>query len=464
MNHPIVQWIKSNVLIVIFGIIVVAAFVALPLISNGMNAEVEEKLEGRLRLANDLTRLNQTQVDLKNPSPLAEPMAPQTALINPAALREFSDLAAARKTEADEVFQVAERHNQRGREVLVSSVFPKPAAGREFTVTEEMSHALNAAYRDLLNRLNAGEAPSLESMQDTLVRHQKQYITNQLNKPSRTDLTDEELQRLREELGARRFGIVREQAQTIRTYATIEAINPPSWKYGQTPMPTPEDLFEWQWDYWAIEDILLALDQANAGAAHVLEAPVKRIISIDRLDAPDQKRDSGGATPGGGGIGGGSGPFLSGGGSGMGSGGGDTDRPNAGGGQQPTPQQPQPADPTKEVVRDFSQSFTGRVTNPLFDVRLYRVHMIVESARLRSVIDNLGRQNFMTVVGLEMLPADPYESLQAGYYYGAESTVDVILDVETIWLRSWTTPFMPDGTKAALKISTPAKPAQPGGA
>jgi len=40
------------------------------------------------------------------------------------------------------------------------------------------------------------------------------------------------------------------------------------------------DCWYWQLGYWAIEDVLGTIGQCNAGAAHVLEAPVKRLIRV----------------------------------------------------------------------------------------------------------------------------------------------------------------------------------------
>ena len=304
-------------------------------------------------------------------------------------------------------------------------------------------------------------------MQETLIRQQKAFITTQLNKQTRSDLNGEELEKLREHLGGSRLDMVRERAQAISVYATIDAINPPSWEEGQTE-PTLAEVFEWQWDFWAIEDVLRAVRAGNDDAPNVQAAPVKRVLSIDRIDASDRtaRGGGGGATLGGGG---GGGPFLSGGGGGGGAlpGGGGIEMPRGGGasgGQQQSQQTSQgpSADPTKEVSRDFNASFTGRTTNPLYDVRLYRLRMVVEADEVQNVVDHLGRQNFMTVVGLEMWPADNYEDLEAGYFYGGEATVELVLDLETIWLRSWTTKFMPEETRKALNIPLETQEPQQG--
>ena len=49
-----------------------------------------------------------------------------------------------------------------------------------------------------------------------------------------------------------------------------------------------------------------------------------------------------------------------------------------------------------------------------------------------------------------------YAAAGAGYFYGSEPVTEVTLLVETIWLRSWTTPFMPDEVKTSLGIPVEA--------
>ena len=43
------------------------------------------------------------------------------------------------------------------------------------------------------------------------------------------------------------------------------------------------DLFEWQWQFWIAQDMLMALTEANRQYASVVEAPVKRLVSMTVL-------------------------------------------------------------------------------------------------------------------------------------------------------------------------------------
>ena len=101
---------------------------------------------------------------------------------------------------------------------------------------------------------------------------------------------------------------------------------------------------------------------------------------------------------------------------------------------------------------DFSYSYTGRKSNSLYDVRLVDVELVIETTQIPAVLDAISRQNFITIIGLSMTPADPYQAVAEGYFYGAEPVSNVTLQLETLWLRAWTTQFMPPALKETLGI------------
>jgi hypothetical protein len=80
------------------------------------------------------------------------------------------------------------------------------------------------------------------------------------------------------------------------------------------------------------------------------------------------------------------------------------------------------------------------------------VRLVVDTARIPQVLDAIARRNFMTVLNLEMMPADHYEAAQAGYFYGTAPVSTLNLTIESVWLRAWTAEFMPDELKLALGI------------
>jgi hypothetical protein len=90
------------------------------------------------------------------------------------------------------------------------------------------------------------------------------------------------------------------------------------------------------------------------------------------------------------------------------------------------------------------------------DVRYVNLDIVVETAPIPEVIDAIAQQNFMTVIWLRLNPVDSYEAARDGYYYGPEPVSHLSLQVETVWLRSWTAEHMPAATRSALGImSTP---------
>ena len=110
------------------------------------------------------------------------------------------------------------------------------------------------------------------------------------------------------------------------------------------------------------------------------------------------------------------------------------------------------ADPSREVPRDFAVSFTGRTSNPLFDVRRVELVVIVDSTRMPEVFDALAAQNFITILDAQVDAVDMFEEIQDGYFYGGAAVSRLTLELETIWIRDWTAQFMPVELKQSLGI------------
>jgi hypothetical protein len=315
---------------------------------------------------------------------------------------------------------------------------------------EQFKDEVIAANRELLQTLDPGLPPSLESMKEELATKRAQFIAIELKKELSETLTDEETELLQKDLRAARMAKYAEAAAAIGIYATEAALNLPVWD--RTRAYSMLELFEWQWQYWIHQDIIKAIADANADSESVLTAPVKRILNI--AVAPIDSARSGGAPAGGAPAGG-----MSGGMSGGFSGGGTSGR-GGGAGTAPSASPPNPAQP---VPLDYGRSFTGRVTNPLYDVRYVQLDLDVATRDLPDVLDALARQNFITVINMAIAPVDPFEVAESGYLYeGPVSRVS--LHLETVWLRDWTAQFMPPEVKRMLGVyEPPAAPQDPMG-
>lgn len=425
--NVVLEWVKSNVLIVVFSVVMIAALITLPLIASGMNDDVAQEVDRRARKLNELGQLERTQV-----SPPGRAGETQAALVNERFLQNFRNSVRLAQEDADQVYGAALAHNHKDRGIIrpQEPVFPTLPRGEEETVPWRFYESVGDAYRDLFQELRMGGPPELETMREDIESRERQFRTHTLSKEPDDPLTDEEARELREVLSSLRLMRYEQAAESVSLYATKEILQRPSWSDGQ--LPSISQMFEWQWRYWIQEDVLRALAMANASSPSVLEAPVKRIIWLGVGSSPAQASGSGTADDRGrGGMGGGG--TGGGGGGGVGMSGG---APN----------------PVTEAPVDFSVSLTGRRSNPLYDVRYVDLEIVVDSNRIPEVLDALAQYNFMTVIGLRKQPADPYAAAASGYFYGPSPVSLLTLQLETVWFREWTSEFMPDDVKQALGI------------
>lgn len=77
---------------------------------------------------------------------------------------------------------------------------------------------------------------------------------------------------------------------------------------------------------------------------------------------------------------------------------------------------------------------------------------MVETAKIPLVTDAIVQQNFIAITNVRISPVDPFVAIQSGFFYGESPVSTVVLSLESIWLRQWTGPLMPDEVR--LKFHT----------
>ncbi len=445
---PVLDWIKSNVLVVVFAVVAIGALVAGWFLSSSMNASVRLQAEARARKMTELTALEKSSVTLNIPG--KEPVT-KSLVLNQPLLDQYKEITDKLRGDADQVHALALAHNRRDHKPVLDGVFPQPPAAKRQTIAFAMHKELVAAYDALIKSVNGGMPPVNEQMGDDLMRRESQFVQSTLKKASREALDATELQALKSELTKSRLGIYGEQAQKISLYVSPSNLDIPM--SPERAVPSLGTLFDWQWKYWVTSDVLGAIADASATAnggtpGSVLKSPVKRVISIRIPDGGfTAKQQPQGASFGGSNSGAGFG------------GSGDGSTPSAAAapapGVEPVLAPPQ-IDQTAEAARDYKRSFTGRETNPIFDVRRAEVVLVIETARLPEFFDALARRNFMTVLDVKVQPADAFAAARDGFIYGKAPVSTVSMTVESVWLREWTAPLMPADVRTALGITVPA--------
>lgn len=438
----VLNWVRANAYTVIFVAIMIAAPVALWVVAGRMNSSVRADVEKRAAKLPELSRLEKTPVRLENPVAGNTPVN-ATVVVNRQLLDRYREVAGQIRQDADRIRQEALEHNGKGRGVLLPELFPQPPAYQVETIPVEMYRALDAAYRSLLTEVRAGAPPSEERMREAMQAAEERFRTQILMKGAGGELTADENAWLQEQLATTRLSSYADAARQIAFYAQLDGLDVPS----ESERPARADsagliqMFDWQWDYWIAQDIVRALADANASYGSVVEGPVKGLESLyvaDVAAAADAGAPAGGGAPTGAGFG------------------------PAGGGKRKGESAPSgqpagaPLNPGREVPRDYSVSFTGRTSNPLYDVRIADVVVLADTAKIPEVFDALARQNFMTVLDASVEAVDLYDAVASGFYYGAAPVSRLTMRIETIWLREWTSPFMPAEVKQALGIPVQA--------
>ncbi len=438
----VLGWVKSHLVVVICTAVVV---VSLPLgfvFSSRMNAKIREAAE---KEGNDqLRQIQNARVSYVIPSLLPDErpvelarQAPNAALT--AWVKEQRDRRAA---EASGVMRRAVEFNRRGHRPLVQGLFPDPPsdATQQLRLKGELLNLLAgdssgdrpSLYETLFAEIGAGSPPSpervFESVRDVEERERERLLADS---PT-GQLTAEQQAKLTEQLVNRRIGEYQRRAREISVYADLTSLDRTGFDKRSSLLPPPRvtdaqggalpdvaELFQWQWDAWLVGDLLSAVARANTSPdgdrQDVENAVVKRIEKISVEDLPLY---------------------------------GDAKLPRL-------------SAPEGSVPLDRSTSVTGRVsseTNKLYDVRRAKMTVVVSSERLPVFLDALGQTNMITVLSVNLSGVDVWADLQKGYFYGREPVVRAELELETLWLRSWTGPLMPRYVRQRLGVELTGEP------
>ncbi|MCA9297072.1 MAG: hypothetical protein KC983_11155 [Phycisphaerales bacterium] len=448
--NKILDWVKSNPLIVVFAVLMIAALITMPMLAGKMNAAVKKDTADKARKITEIKGLK-TTIEV----PGVE--GSQSGLINKKFIDRYKVVTEVTKKDAEQVHAEALAFNRKKRGVFLSREFPNPAPERLIVMPADFHDELMDGYAELFERINIGQPADAAGVAEKLVQERRRFYSS-IGKEDGDKLNDEETTELARRLTAVRLTAYTDAASKISFYLNPADLNLPG--YAENESYSLSLLYNWQWQYWVISDVLNALAEANRKSTNVLQAPVKRVQYIDISGFPAAAASS---IPTGGFQGSGGGARGSGGPGGFGGGGGGGGSMNAGGGRSgpgegagaPSGQAPNPKVPTP---LDYNVSFTGRKTNPLYDVVRIDLGLVVSATDLPLVLDALAKENFITVLDVRLQPADQYNDLKLGYRYGGGAVSFVHITLESIWLREWTMEFMPEETKIALGIPVQKKP------
>ena len=459
----VIAFVKEHVLVVVFCGTIIAALAGGWFASAGFNETVRLKAEEQARRFGELEGAEKGSITIAFPGS-AEPFNAK-GVINEAVVKQYGQVINVIAEDATKIQQAALARNLNGRDPYdpkseIAEFLPRINDKQAAKVRYAAQKFVAAQYAKLLADVHAGTAPSVTEITKRLEGARLNFINQDLRKNDAASLSAEEKLKLEQKLASDRIGLLESSAMgvsffcdpidlSIPTEAAAKALD---FEKPAQIAAYEQTLFDWQWRFWVTEDILRGLYAANQDGAKELvpelRAPVKHLISL--TIAPMGK--SGGASE----EGSASENASSGEAAAFGA---APESPE--GAETPAPTatvraglgSPQ-VDPAAEAARDYSKSFTGRTSNTVYDVRQVTLVFVAETAAIPAVLNALSRENFMTILDMEVVPADPFAAARKGFAYGVEPVSTVTLDIETIWFREWTAFFMPESVRGLLGVTT----------
>lgn len=438
-------WLKSNFIIVILGILTVVPLPVAWFVAGGMNSKLREERQSEATKAlrdvesstvtYTLPVLSESEEAVSDSGP---PNAVKTEFYRAERAKREAMLATVRER--------AVAFNAKGRGVLVEGLFPQPASkAAEQLLVFDMAKRVQAtggetlvsAYDELFRRLRIRPAQDAEVLREQIAARKSALMAQIAPGIAENEIEVSARQQIEQRLVEQRLGTLETHARDTSFYGDASMLPASIPTSVPAVAPTLEMCFNWQADYWLVSDILTAFAEANdrfdtrGVGGSVIEGVVKRVESIAfepmvsavaLAPTPTEEFSEGGSAHGA-----------------------DYARQRA---ENPAAYGAAPGAAPGGV------SFTGRKQgeNDLYDVRVASVTLIASYEKLPELVNAISSSNFMTVLDADVYAVDPWDMVAQGFYLGTDYPVRVEMKVETLWLRSWTTQFMPTKVRQALGI------------
>lgn len=468
----VLNFIKTNVITVVsivvalvgVGLFCFVMFVKDPALNETMNSgnrpyqDVDKFLKGSV------------SVPASNPD---DPPKSISTVITPRVTQAIEQVYGQLASEYEKVKQQAVTFNQKtdegGHPLIHNGLFPERAnQAVGFEAEQSYQEALLSLFGPALDeqefaklsqekpllaalpRLNAGTPPPAQDIEMAIATVDANF--SEIVNPTEADEI-----RMRDEKQQKLIQTLVDRAYTIHIYAdgdirspnfplTVTSLRSTASTANISTLATQSVFWEAQMELWVQSDVIRAIAKANDinnPEKNVLVNPIKRLVGLQVVPGYVGVHGQGafGAESAANRPGGGFGAQAAGG--------------FAGGTVFPATGS-RTNDLNEAPKFNFSAGPTGRVSNALYDVRHVRLTAVVDWKQMPAIYEAVNSTNFMTVLQVNFSGVDEYQALQEGYVYGQGDAVQVEMLIETIWMRSWTTPFMPKSVRESIGLDESA--------
>ncbi|QNN24206.1 hypothetical protein HED60_18665 [Planctomycetales bacterium ZRK34] len=407
-------WAKANPLAVICFVIIAVAVISFYYPTHVQGVAFREEMKTRQKQIDEINRFKRSSMTIPPARPDDPPMT-INGVINDEAIDRLGTVYKDMESEYVNIYRFASGRNQRGHDVMLAGLFPKPLdESKPFNARKEYIES----FKTLYDLLHATTPPSKEDI-DVMLESEVEAFKATLF-PVPNQLSEDQMNIVQKRQAEKLMTMYQRTATTHHVYAPPVQINvqqglwePGIFQIGDWAKPgrRPQmaDIWEGQMQLWIQQDLVNAIRTANTmddPSRSIVNVPIKRIMKMF-------------VKPGYVGV------------------------PSGGYKGQ------QSQDTSRRLPDDFAASISGRQSNPIYDVRHAVLTLIVDSKQIPKVLNSISTVNFMSVIGMSYTDVDEYAALREGYIYGACDAVQLDLTIETIWLRDWTAGHLDEEQAAA---------------
>ncbi len=473
-----IAWLKSNPLTVIAVLVVLGAG-AFGFWVYQQSTALSDDIAEYKKEEDKIRKFTRNSVTLPPRELDAAPQDVGGVTFNEAFVNRLQEIFADVSGQAQRTSEAVGSVNFAGKAELMPGFLPN-AAGDVFTfrgvyrdataalLNPAMAQGVSERIGAEVATINAGLPPTDEELAvrvEAIVQEGRQTYGDTITEAQQKQLEAEQRQRL--------LSMLLGRAQELHLYADPRIgdavqLNPAfplsvrPWIYAGGRVPEPHQLWESQLEFWIQSDIIRALrlanrvdevvgtdENGNEITGNVINGAVKRLLLCEvlpgyvglhttgatgTLDPSGEARR--GVTRNTGLDRGRSAPAA----------------------LLPPPPEGAPVAPEAAVTANYHFGPTGRASNQVFDVRHVRLLLHADYQKLPQLYRALGQVNYMTVVDRRIYGLDEFDfgTLGGPFLYGPGDMVEVEVIVETLWLRSWTSKFMPETVRTYLGVPDPS--------
>jgi hypothetical protein len=418
--------VRKNLLSIICGFVALLAMIALYYPLSGMRDRFRAELTARALAFNQAKQLLASKrvlpiVDVTETEPTPLSTFPNAKIIE--AATQARDTV---QHQSDQMMEKAIELNQAGHALLLApDVLPNPGD----RVFNYRTAYLKQVQEGLPAMLGAVMPPNQDTIKKKLDELHKTEVDDRVFQIGGVDANRTSLEADFQEMAAKLPDQLREQSATQNklymdpnSALTINHI-----MTDPIARPTPRDIWYAQLALWIQQDVAASIIAANSiiPNSNILNDAVKRIVAISIPEGATAYLQNSAAVGG----------------------------PGAG---------PAPGDDSSADVRDFTKSPTGHVCNDLCDAVTFSLVLEADQRQIPTILHELQKDKLMTVLTVDISSIDAAEADAQGFIYGTAPMVKLSLNCETLFLRKWTLPLMPDEVRNELHIASPTPDAAGG--